>query len=410
MSKKSNKPYSRCLRFLNNSSENTVKAYTQTINKFEAYHGMSIEDLVREALDEQANQVPHHLLKVIERIEDFQEYLIGEDYVYNTIHHHIQRIKTLYHKNRVEIPYIEPLNPKRARRREYIEYKDVLTKDELRQIIPLMRLPAQARAMTMIQAGLSNEECEHLTLTSFIDETYKYHQCTDIVDALKWLADENHPIIWVTKLIRVKTKKPYYAIIGAEAVNTIASAKLYELGLPSNHGAIPEKLLTNHKISFNKICVTINNRLGLGKVAEENKLKPHNLRRFHATYIRGSALSYEDNVMISVAEIDEMQGRGKTATQDTYIKTNPLTQKVLYAKVMNNLSLWHEYDYQIIDDDVHIFIVDQGVENKKLKREVEILSQKLDEKQKNSEKLNALRNELGEDTFKELVLGILNTS
>lgn len=410
MSKKSIKPYSRCLKFLNNSSENTVLAYVQTIRKYETFHNKSIESLVREALDEQTNQVPHHLLKVIERIEDFQEHLIEENHVYGTITSHMQRIKTIYHKNRVDIPYIEPLNPKRVRRREYIEYKDVLTKEELKQILPLMRLPARARAMAMIQGGLSNEECEHLTLSSFISETYKYHQCDDDVEALKWLSNENNPIIWVTKLIRVKTKKPYYAVIGAEAVNTIASAKLYEMNLPSNKGNIPEKLLSGHKLAFNRLCININNRLGLGKVAEENKLKPHNLRRFHATYIRGTALSYEDNVMISLSEVDEMQGRGKTATQDTYIKTNPLTQKLLYAKIMNNLSLWHEYDYEIIDGDVHIFIVDQTMENKKLKREVEILSQKLDEKHKNTEKLNALRNELGEDTFKELVFGILNTS
>ena len=411
MSKKSikngQKNYPRCLKFLNNSSRNTVLAYESSICKYEEFHNSTIEELIKEALDEQTNQVPNHLLKIIERIEDFQDYLVGQDYVWGTINSHITRIKTIYHKNRVLVPYIEPLNAKKIRRNPIIEFSDILTKDELRKILPLTRLPIRARMMAMIQGGLSNEECEHLSLESFIKETYKYHQCDDMIDALEWLADENNPIIWVTKLIRIKTGKPYYALIGAEAVNTIASAKLYEM---DRKGEMSDKLLNTHKISINRSCVRINKRLGLGKAGGMNRLRPHSLRKFNATYISGSALNYEEHSLITNAEIDEMQGRGKTAVQDTYIKTNPIRQKVLYAKVMNNVSLYHEYDYAIVDDDVQVFLVDQQKENERLKKEVKNLEYQLSEKQRNSEKINNLRQELGEDTFRELVQGILNAS
>ena len=316
----------------------------------------------------------------------------------------------VHHKNRVVLPYIEPLNAKRTRRNPIIEFSDVLTKDELRKVLPLMRLPVRARAMAMIQGGLSNEECEHLTTRAFIDELKPYHQKDNDVDALEWLADENHPVIWVTKLIRVKTGKPYYALIGAEAVNCIASAKLYEKDLPSNMGVIPSKLLNTHKMSINNVTQKLNKKLGLGQAGGENRLKPHALRRFHATYINGSALSYEEHSLISNAEIDEMQGRGKTSVQDTYIKTNPVRQKVLYAKVMNNVSLWHQYDYTIIDDDVIVSVVDPTDENKKLKKEVEVLSNQLQEKKKASEKVRKLREELGNDVFEEMIGEILNAS
>ena len=83
MSKKSSLP--RCLKFLANTSENTKLAYFQSIKKYEEFHGTTIEALVNEALEEQSNQVPTHLLKIIERLEDFQEYLINEDYVIGTI-------------------------------------------------------------------------------------------------------------------------------------------------------------------------------------------------------------------------------------------------------------------------------------------------------------------------------------
>ena len=410
MSKKSSQDEKlpRCIRFLDNSSSNTKKAYFQSIRKYEEFHGIELEALMNEALDEQTNQVPSHLLKVIDRLEDFQESLIEEDLVIGTIKSHMTRIKSIYHKNRIDVPYIEPVNVKRAKRREYIEYKDVLTKEELRCALRHMRLPAQARAMVMIQGGLSNKECEQLKTRTFIDETRKYHQCNNDMDALEWLSDETNPIIWVTKLIRVKTGKPYYAIIGAEAVNKIADAKLYEMQLPKNKGQIPDKLLDTNIRGFGETCRTVNRKCGFGLVAEESKLRPHNLRRFHATYIRGGVLSYEEKSQISLAEIDEMQGRGKTSVQDTYIKSNPLEQKLIYAKVMNNVSLWNEYEYEITDDDVIIRVKDQQLENKKLKKEVDDLTKKLENKKRASAKVNALRNELGEDVFKEMINEILS--
>lgn len=400
----------RSLKFLGNLSHNTRKSYFQAIRKYEEYHNLDIEALICEALEEQTNQVPPHQLKVIERIEDFQEHLIEEDLVHGTIRNHVGRIKSIYHKNRVMIPYIEPLNPKRTRRREYIEYKDVLSKDELRKALQYMRLPAQARLMTMIQGGLSNKECDELQTRTFLDELYKYHQQDDDIEALKWLSDENHPVIWVTKLIRIKTGKPYYAIIGSEAVNKIAEAKLYESRLPKNQHGLPSKLLDMNIQSFGRVCREVNSKCNFGKVAEESKLRPHNLRRFHATYIRGSALTYEEKVSISLSEIDEMQGRGKTNVQDTYIKSNPLEQKLLYAKVMNNVSLFHEYEYTVSSDDIHVFVKDQSVENEKLRLEVQNLRKNLQNKHEASEKVKALKKELGNDTFQELIGEILNAS
>ena len=405
MSKKSSP---RVLKFMEQMSINTQKSYEIAIRKYERFHKLTIEELVCEALDEQTNQVAPHLLKIIDRLEDFQEELIQQGLVHGTIREYMGKIKSIYHKNRIIIPYIEPLNPKRTKRREYIEYKDVLTKEELKQALHHMRLPAQARALTMIQGGLSNEECEHLTLSSFIDDTKCHHKKEDPVEALKWLSDEEHPIIWITKLIRVKTHKPYYCVIGAEAVNKIAEAKLYEMTLPSYDNS--DKLLGMNKNSFGRLCRRINNKLGYGKVGDESKLKPHNLRRFHATYIRGSVLTYEENSRITNMEIDELQGRGKTATQDTYIKSNPLEQKLIYAKVMNNLSLWHEYDYLLTSDDVLVKVVDPLKQNEILRKKVENLDKQLQDKKKASDKVKMLRQELGNDVFDELIGEILNAS
>ena len=400
----------KSIRFLDTLSKSTRQNYESTIKDYEAFHGIGIEELVGEALSEQAERVPPHQLKVIDRIEDFQNHLIERNLVHGTISVMMGRIKTIYHKNRVVLPYITPLNPKTTKRREYIEYEDILTKEELKCAMTHMKLPAQARLMVMAQGGLSNEECEHLSTRSFIDELYKYHQCEDDMDALKWLSNKNNPIIWVTKLIRQKTKKPYYALIGAEAVNKIAEAKIYESQLPSNDGQIPQKLLTMNKHSFARTCRNVNKKCNLGLVAEESKLRSHNIRRFHATNIRGSVLSYEENSRISNAEIDEMQGRGKTNVQDTYIKSNRLEQKLIYAKVMNNVSLFNEYTYVYTGDDVEVFLVNQLEEKKKLQKKVDELENQLEKKKIVSKKVQEMKDLYGEDTLREMMQEILHPS
>ena len=393
---------------MDNLSINSIKAYRQSIKKYEQFHMKDIGDLIDEALEEQTNQVPHHLLKIIDRLEDFQQYLIDCNLTVKTIQLHMNLIKTIYSKNRVDIPYIEHLNSKKCRKREVIEFKDILTKDEIRCCLKHMRPPAQARAMAILQGGLSNEECEHFTTRNFIDELQKYHQCDDDMDALVWLSNRNNPVVWVTKLKRVKTGKPYYAVIGAEAVNMIASAKIYESELPKNKGKIPEKLLNMNKSSFARVCYNTNKRCRLGLVAEESKFRSHMLRKFYATHIRGSTLTYEENVRISNSEIDELQGRGKTAVQDTYIKTNPLEQKLIYAKVMNNVCLFNEYEYEITDGDVIVHLIDKVSENQELRKEVKSLEQKLQQKRKASDKVRKLREELGNELFDEMMGEILN--
>ena len=144
MSKKSIK----CLRFMDNLALSTQKSYNQAIKLYEKFHGTSIEALIDEALEEQTKQVPHHKLKVIDRIEEFQDYLIHQELVVGTIKTHMSRIKAIYHKNRVELPYIEPINIKQVKRNPAIEFKDILTKDELKKVLPLVRLPVRARMIS----------------------------------------------------------------------------------------------------------------------------------------------------------------------------------------------------------------------------------------------------------------------
>ena len=139
-------------------SLDTQRGYKVSIKRYEQYHGTTMEEMICEALEEQSNRIPYHELTIIDRLEDFQNYLIDEGLCIGTIRTYVGKVKATYTKFRVNIPPIEELDPKNIRRREYIEHSDCLTKEELKKALPYMRPVARARAMVMIQGGLSNEE------------------------------------------------------------------------------------------------------------------------------------------------------------------------------------------------------------------------------------------------------------
>lgn len=374
----------------------TKSLYQKTINKYEKCHDMTFEELLDEALEEQDERIPEHKLKIYDRILSFREYNL-QTMLGSSVQNHERNIKSIYRKFRVRIPPLPRINLKNAKNNKPIEYTDYLTKDEIKLAMEYMNIHAKARTLAMASSGLSNEECTTLTTRQFIDDLYNYHKCDDDIEALKYLANPNNNHIWVTKLVRVKTGKPYYAVFNPETIQCIAQSKLKE-------PEINPVLLTNSKKHYWKILTNINKNLNMGKAGGHYRLRPHMLRKFHATAISSSNLNYGEESMLRNFEIDELQGRGKTNVQDTYIKTNPLRQKLLYAKVMNNVSFYHEYEYYFNCEDVEVWVKDHKKEYEKLKTDYD----KIKSNQTISDELRNHINNVGVDNFRDELHNLIN--
>ena len=403
--------YCRWMRVLNGLSQSTIRNYSQAVKLFEEYHGMTMDSLITEALDEQTENVAEHNLKVYDRIYDFRENLLDEGRIASGVATYTTRIKTIYKKSRVRLPYIPPINDINANHNEVIKFEDYLTKDELRKGIEYLPLIQKARMLAMVTGGLSNDECANLrTKEHFIDALYDYHQCDDDVEALRWLADSD-TVLWIICIKRGKTGKPFYAIMNPECVKMTAMAKLEEIK-PLPYGKVPrsidKRLYPTDKDYFGECCRRINNGLNYGTAGGKTRFRPHMFRKFHGTAIRGN-YHIGDN-QLSPMEIDELQGRGMTSVQSTYIKSNPIKQKFLYCQVINQVSLWHKYGYRIVDDDVELFIVEDEVENKRLKKENEKLKRKLEVSQDIKEDIKNLIEDKGIDEVANIVAELLKAS
>ena len=386
-------------RLFHSSSENTKKSYNTTIRKYEKFHSLTMEELIEEALEEQARNVPEHKLSIYDRIMSFQEYLI-DNYVHSTVKHDLSRVKTIYKRSRVRLPYFPPVDPKNCKQNPYIDYFEVITKDEIRLALPFLTENLQARVMLMATGGYSLEETDSMTVRKFLEELYDYHQQDDANEAMRILAGKDN-IIWVSKMIRRKTGKPYYGFCNPETTQKIAQS-----WLKKDITDIDVKLFRQQKMWVSKQMGAVNDALGFGKAGGFRRFTPHPLRRFHATNLNGASLSYEEEMQIRT--IDELQGRAMTDVQSRYIKTNPLKQKLLYAKVMNNVSLFNTYTYEIFDGDVVVHRVDPVKKSEKLEKENGILKEQVKNNNKMDSELKKYIRNVGKDNFEERLSKLLS--
>lgn len=411
MTKKSNDNW---IRVLNGLTDLTVRNYTQAVRLYEECHGIPMDELIEEALDEQTERVAEHRLKVYDRIIEYREFLEAQGRVANGIKKYVGLVKTIYKKSRVRLPYIPPMNEINAKHNDVIKFEDYLTKDEIRQGIQYLPLIQQARLLAMVSGGLSNDECASLkTKEHFIDALYPYHQCDDDIEALRWLANSDN-VLWVICIKRGKTGKPFYAIMNPEAVTMTARAKLDEINLSyyqrkhNPNKKIHPKLYPTQKNYFGLCCRKVNEKLNLGMAGNKTRFRPHMFRKFHSTAVRGNY--HIGDVGLTPSEIDELQGRGMTSVQSTYIKSNPKKQKFLYCQVINQVSLWHKYGYKVVDDDVELFVIDDTEKAKKLERENEKLREKLEISQDIREDVKSLISDKGIDEVADIVAELLKAS
>lgn len=68
----------------------------------------------------------------------------------------------------------------------------------------------------------------------------------------------------------------------------------------------------------------INNELGLGKVGKYNRFRSHMLRKFHASSL------YNDGM--SIDKVNDLQGKSKTLTDQSYFMVNPDDLKYEYIE------------------------------------------------------------------------------
>ena len=304
-----------------NLSKATVKQYRATLRQYCKFNGMTLDQLLEEAdnEEEQGIRLKRRTLKT--RLVDFRTAIIETDSK-STIVNKVNQVKTFYRHFEIELPILPYLSEKNIRKEKPVGFEDLPTKTIIREALEFSNLLMRSFILLQTSSGMAKAEC--LSLKSIHEMLIDIYSSEEL-------------IIPTFTMKRNKVNEYYYTFCTAEAVHEIVKYLLNERRTLTLDSPL-FKVSSNY---INTLMGQINDILGLGKVGKYNRFRSHMLRKFN-----GTALCNGENAL-SEAEVDFIQGRSRGKIRETYLKKNPVELKHKYMKGTNtkSISCWNWFKY-----------------------------------------------------------------
>ena len=308
------------------------KVYKSALLKYSGLNGMSLEELLEEAEAEEEAGVRWKHRRLKQRLNNYQNHLIRE-YNYNTAKLYMSKVKVFYKDNDIEIHQLPPLNRKQANLSEPVMFNDLPSKETLREAYNISTPLFRAYILFAISSGCAKAEILSLTI-------YDYQEW------IKGKDPTSDDIVPTIRLKRQKTNKYYTTFCSPEAVREIHNYL-------KTRDDDDDRLFKVNERYLNRAFQQMNDKLGLGRLNGKAILRPHMLRKFHASHL------YNAENGLSLDEIDSLQGRSKNIIRESYYFNSVEDLKKKYIRNIEQVTIL---------DKVHTITVDSP--------EVELLKQK----------------------------------
>lgn len=384
-------------------SESTIYFYNSAINLYEEIIGKSIDELIIEADEEEENRIRWKNRKIKKHLIDFRNYLYGNKSE-GTAKRYLSGIKTVYNHFEIELQPLPSFNSKQIDKTYKMGYDDLLTKEQLIDAYYEANNLFKCIILFGISSGLSKVDMLNLTVEDWINACSKYITSEGLLNQLLELKKQNE-VIGCFNGKRQKTTSEYITFCSPEASEHIIQYLIgrdaqirekYDFAETDEQENLPKELQYSDKLfNVTKEHITytfkkINNKLNLGKVGKFGKFRCHMLRKFQA-----SALLNSENIVWTVEEIDNLQGRSMDITHQAYFKNSREKLFNKYYECVDELMLFkksHQIDEEEVEKLKH--------ENSFYKNEIVKNEVKLEEQQKRINEIIKNQKEL------EIMLGL----
>jgi integrase len=313
------------IAMVRNHKESTKRNYRKAITHYTNFHQMTLQELIDEADDEEEAGIRWKKRKLKSRLLTFRQWLI-ENYKAKTVKMYFLAVKVVYKHYDIEIHNLPPLNKKNMNIPEPIYYSDILTREEIDIALKNTNTRFNAIILFMTSSGCGRSETLSLTVQDFIDATYDYHHKDDIYEALHKL-NRMENVVPTFRLKRIKVNKYYFTFCSPEAVKAIITYLLND-----RENLTGEDQL--FRISKNYIVSRFNHlshELDMGSAGELVRLRTHMFRKFHASTLKKAGMSE--------ADIDALQGRGKSSTHASYFYEDSNDMREKYIQCLPELMI-----------------------------------------------------------------------
>lgn len=297
--------------------------------------GLLPSEAIDEAGDEEDAGIPMRRSKLVQHLEDFDDFL-DENYSQNTRQHSMNTVRSFYRRYRITLPEAERLV--NDEEKIVLTVQDLPNMDDVRKVLPITNVRDKAIILMGLSAGLGRAEIINLKLQDFVDAINRKnvdHEVT--LESLpelyetkpEWIKKSN-PLIWYVK--RIKTSKFYFTFGTIESFESILDyLQHYPPKRLKEDTPLFRTMTTNKKISytrFNHIYNEYNYKCKFG-IAKDGKtyFRSHNIRKLCGNQLK-KKLGY-DNADKILGHADRNRTRGD------YLKADIEELYDLYFEYMN---------------------------------------------------------------------------
>ena len=304
-----------------NSSESTIYTYTRSVRYYETLTGHSIKECIDIADDEEYNNLRWKNTKTREWILEYRDWLY-QKYNVSTAQLYLTAILTIYRHFEITIPPLPYYSKKGLKHTPPINYNDLPDREILTECLKVTSPLVRSLILFMSSSGISRIDVLNLTINDYLEATKDYHNHHDSVKyAIKDMRDQD--IIPTFYLTRQKTGEDYFTFCSHEACKSINTYLLTRTEIL--HRDRP--LFKINPRYINMIFERLNGYFQLGKCGNYNRLRPHMLRKYHASQLAESGMSTD--------HINLLQGRKVNGVaHEHYIRIKPETLREEYIKAL----------------------------------------------------------------------------
>jgi len=308
-----------------NLSERTGKVYKTTINKYTKFTGLSMQELLDEAEEEEDKKIPWKKTKLRKRLLTYRVYLY-DHHMLSTAKLEFSRVLTIYRHFEIAFQKLPPISEKHAKENE-LKFKDLLTKDIIKKALGVSDTLLTSVILFQSSSGCSTAETLSLKIQDFINSVEDYYQTDDIYDLLDNLTDRDD-IVPTFQLKRPKTGKEFYTFCTPEAFKSICFYLKSRKGLRNS-----DRLFKVTQLHLMQKFREVNDILELGTVGLNNfvRFRSHMLRKFHASTLYNDGMSRE--------VVNDLQGKAKNKVDTCYFLEDPEKLKAKYIAHMSCLCI-----------------------------------------------------------------------
>ena len=304
-----------------NLSENTQRVYQRSTRYYETLTSHTIRELLEIADNEERENIRWKNTRTREWLLEYRDYLYKE-YNVSTAQLYLTAILTIYRHFEITIPPLPYYSTKHSKRTPPINYNDLPDRQILQECLQVASPLTKSIILFMSSSGISRVDLLNLTISDYLEATSDYHDHQDSVKyAIKDMREMD--IVPTFHLRRQKTGQSYFTFCSHEACKSINSYLLTRTEILTRN----RPLFKINPRYINMIFERLNGYFDLGKVGNYNRLRPHMLRKYHASQLAEAGMSTE--------HINLLQGRKVTGVaHESYIRIKPESLREEYIEAL----------------------------------------------------------------------------